>query len=320
MSDFTEEQSQIMDLYGEQSNRLTRDGNTEKWKRNIRENRQYFSKGNPILAGFTAYIVCAGPSLDKNVQDLKLISERGCIVCVDAALRFLLTSGVTPDYCMMIDGSDKMVAMFEGCDTSKTILVTTPAANPTAVAMWKGPRYFVTTPYMPHDLKHNFYHLTKVVKVTKEMKVGEELFLGDNYEVEFGGVDAKIACGGNVSTSAHSFAMMYLKAQQVVFVGADFSWNYESHHYCGHEHPENVRDRTMTGTHSHKTPWGNEVLTNFSLLAFKRWHDQMARQMPGFVINATEGGIMGVTQEGEKMEYVEFLTLKEAVAKYTPKR
>jgi hypothetical protein len=322
--ELTQEQSMMMDFIGEQANIITRDGNSQRWRENIIKNRQFFSQGNPDVTGLTAFVVCAGPSLDKNVEDLKLMSERGVIVCLDAALRFLLKRGVRPEYCMLIDGSDKMKAMVEGCDTTGITLVCTPSACPDVVAEWKGPRFFVTTPYLDGDKTHNYHHLTRIVKAKKDLKTGDCLFLDDDYEVEFGGVTEVIMCGGNVSTAAHHFAMQFLKAQQIVFVGADLSWKYESHHYAGHEHEENTKDRTGIVGHSaggtHKDINGDEVNTNLSLLAFKRWHEAMARQMKGSVINATEGGILGIDQKGEHVDYIEFLTLREAISKYTPKR
>ena len=59
--------------------------------------------------------------------------------------------------------------------------------------------------------------------------------------------------------------------------------------------------------------------TNLALLAFKRWHEAMAKQMKGSVVNATEGGILGVGQEGEHFDYIEIMDLKDAIKKYTPK-
>jgi hypothetical protein len=78
--ELTQEQSMMMDFIGEQANIITRDGNSQRWRENIIKNRQFFSQGNPDVTGLTAFVVCAGPSLDKNVEDLKLMSERGVIV------------------------------------------------------------------------------------------------------------------------------------------------------------------------------------------------------------------------------------------------
>lgn len=322
-SDLTVEQSMVMDQIGDQTNQITREGNHQKWRENVLKNRPFFAKENPDLIGLTVFVVAAGPSLDQNVDELQKISERGVIVCVDAALRFLLRRGVKPHYCMMIDGSDKIRNMIEGCDTTGITLVATPSASPQVVAEWKGDRFFVTTPYRGGDRRFDLHNLTRIVRARKDIREGDEIIVNEHYGVDFEGVNGVIQCGGNVSSTAHSFAIQFLKAQHIVFVGADFSWKYESHHYAGHEHEANTKDRTGIEGHaptgSHKDVNGEEVMTNLSLLAFKRWHEQMARMMKGSVINATEGGILGINQKGERVDFIEFLTLAEAVAKYAPR-
>jgi hypothetical protein len=317
--ELTQEQSMTFDFLSHECNQLTREGNTEKWRNNVMSNRKHFCKGNPDITGLTAYVVCAGPSLEKNVHQLKEVSERGVIVAVDASLRYMTGQGVTPEYCIIIDGSEKMLKMIEGVDTSKITLVCTPSASPAALDEWKGPKFFVSTPFMYKDKVHNHFHLTRIVKAKKDLQAGQELMLDEEYEVEFPGIDTVISTGGNVSTSAHYFAMNLLKAQQTVFVGLDLSWTFDTHHYAGHEHMENTVDRSRNnGTH---LDWnGQQVYTNFALLNFKRWHEEIAKQMPGSVVNATEGGILGIGQKGERLDYVEFLTLEEAIKKYTPKK
>lgn len=317
--ELTPQQSMTMDFLNYECNQLTRDGNTDRWKSNVMANRRHFEKGNPDLTGLTVYIVCAGPSLEKNIHHLKDVSERGVIVGVDASLRFMTSAGIIPEYCLMIDGSEKMLKMMEGVDTTNITLVCTPSASPQAVDEWKGPKFFVSTPFMYKDKVHNHYHLTRVVKAKKDLKEGDELFLDEDYEVAFPGIDNVVLTGGNVSTAAHNFAIQSLRAQQVIFVGLDLSWEFTTHHYAGYEHQENVEDRSRNnGTH---LDWnGKEVYTNFGLISFKRWHEQVAQQMPGSVINATEGGILGIGQKGEHFDYIEFLALEDAVAKYTPKK
>lgn len=318
--EMTQEQTEVMEYLAEGANTITRESKYEKWRGNIVQNRPYFTQGNPELTGMTAYVICAGPSLEKNIDDLKTISDRGIIVCVDASLRSLLKRGIVPEYCVMIDGSEKMLTMMEGVDTSKTTLVCTPSASPEAVAAWQGPRYFVTTPHHGVEKKYNSFHLTRVIKAKTDLKAGDELYLDEQYEVEFGGVTGNILCGGNVSTAAHHFALVFLKVHQVAFVGLDLSWKYDNHHYADHEHQENYRDRTKTFPMGHQDINGEEVFTNFSLMAFKRWHEQNAKIFKGTVINATEGGILGVGEKGVKLDYIEFSTLKDTIAKYTPKK
>lgn len=317
--ELTQEQSLAADFLSEQSNILTREGKSGKWRDNVVKNREYFCKGNPDLTGLYVYSVAAGPSLEKNVQHLKKVSKRGVIVCVEAAFRFLLKNGVIPEYCVCVDGSEKMLRMVEGCKTDFTTLVCTPSASPELLDYWKGPKFFVTTPYMQGDRKYNHFHLTRIVKAEHDIKKGDELFLGDDYNVEFEGVSDVIICGGNVSTATHHFSYAHLRARKVILVGHDLSWEYESNHYAGKEHKENVKDRTQAGVGVFPDLNKKDVNTNMSLLGFKRFHETLAKQQPGSIVNATEGGILGVEQDGKRCEYIDFMTLEEAVAKFTPK-
>lgn len=320
--DLTDEQRLAMEYIGDAQNLITADGRCEQWKSNVMENRPFFSKGNPDLPGLTTYLVCAGPSLEKNVGELREISERGIILSVDAAMGFLMKNGIVPEFCMSIDGSEKIADMVRDCDTSQTTLVCTPTIHPAVVRGWKGPIFFVTT-YGPgpiEEKRQNHYHLTRIVKAVKELKPGDEMVVDEHYKVEFKGLDTRINCGGNVSTCAHHFALQYLKSQQVVFVGQDLSWKYSDHHYAGSEHRDHGVKQSQNQGGEHIDVNNEKVLTNLSFLGFKRWHEAMGRNFYGSLVNATEGGILGVKQAGDKMNFVEFLTLKEAVAKYTPKR
>src|SRR3972149_4196464 len=151
------EQAMAMDYIGDITNQVTREGKNDLWRENTLKNRAYFSKGNPDLTGLTSFVVAAGPSLEKNVHLLKTISPRGVIVCVDAAMRFLVQNGIYPEYCVSIDGSEKMIAMIDGIDTSRTTLVSTPSAAPDLVANWKGQMFFVYTPHAKADRDFNYF-------------------------------------------------------------------------------------------------------------------------------------------------------------------
>src|SRR3990167_4417846 len=169
MSDLTSEQSAAMDFLGEQSNDLTREGNLERWKGNIVLNREFFSKGNPSIPGMATFVVAAGPSLEKNVEELKAVSGRGTILVLDAALRFVLSRGVKPEFCIMIDGSAEIAKMVEGCDTEGITLVCTPSSSAECVEAWRGPLYFVNMPASPQK-RYNFTPLTRMIKATKDLK------------------------------------------------------------------------------------------------------------------------------------------------------
>ena len=53
--------------------------------------------------GVPALIIAAGPSLDKNIQEIKRAVGKAVLICVDTALPALFNHGITPDFVTSID-------------------------------------------------------------------------------------------------------------------------------------------------------------------------------------------------------------------------
>lgn len=310
---------------GYQVNRLTRTKNDTRWRRNVQTNKKYYIKGNPKLKGLVAYVIGAGPSLDKNVEELKGISSRGIIVCIDANFEYLVNKGIIPEYCVSIDASDKIYDMIKSVikKTKNTILVCNTASNPKLIAAWKGSKFFFTSPDSRFPSKSEERNaLTRYAIAKKDIKKGDEIKASKSYKIVFPGVKLEMGCGGNVTTSAHVFCHQVLRVFTIVFVGCDFSWENASHFYSGRKHLENIRARTLNEQIlSHFDIDKKRVNTNISLESFKRWHENVAMLSPGTEsINATEGGILGIdAKTGNKEPFIKFMKLKDAVKKYTPK-
>jgi|GEM_PF-5875318 hypothetical protein len=69
-----------------------------------------------------AFIIAAGPSLDKNVVHLKKAGERGILFCVDTALRTLQNHEIQPHVLITCDPTAENVRHFDGIDLSEDIL------------------------------------------------------------------------------------------------------------------------------------------------------------------------------------------------------
>jgi len=319
----TDKAQQGADFVGVKVNKVTRTANERRWKKNIQINKPHYIKGNPPLVGLATYLIGAGPSLDKNVDELKKISKRGVIVCVDANFEYLINKGITPEYCVSIDASNKIYKMVKKVmnKTKDTMLVCTTSANPKVVSKWQGPVYFFSTPHPRLQSKADeYFALSRYVVAKKEIKPGEELMFNKNYKVVFAGAFANLPCGGNVTTSAHMFCITCLKASMVVFVGCDFSWEMASHFYSGRRHIANINKRTLDSpSFDCIDSNGKKVYTNLSLHGYKRWHENVILQNPTRHINATEGGILGIDEKGKKEPFVFFSKLRNVIKDYTPK-
>ena len=319
----SEKSQKAMAFVNAKAHDITSKSRGKAWEDNTRANRKFFQEGNATLRGLTAYIVGAGPSLEKNGAELRNVGKLGVIVCVDAALRYLLSVGVKPDYCLAIDSGDRCLRFTEGLDTKDITLVCMTSSSPAVIAAWQGPRYFVQGNAGSGDAADKMFAMTQRIVARRSIKEGEEVDAVADMEMQFPGVVASVNCGGNVTTAAWSFAFEILRAVKIIFVGADYSWH-DRAFYAGNDYLELAKERqTVEGVLSHPDLNDCEVHTNLSLFSFKGWHEARAIQCVNTHVNATEGGILGIgdgpEHKGRRLPGWEFMTLKDAIAKYTPR-
>ena len=83
---------------------------------NILCNAKYVIKGyktrqfvDVIPRNIPAIIVAAGPSLNKNILELKRLKGRAFIIAVDTAIKPLLNAGIIPDMYAVVDGKNHYI-------------------------------------------------------------------------------------------------------------------------------------------------------------------------------------------------------------------
>lgn len=105
-----------------------------------------------------------------------------------------------------------------------------------------------------------------------------------------------IESGGCVLGTSMFFTKGILGNQTTIFIGTDFSFSTEP------KARFHAWDSSYDADHGHciKTVdiFGNAVKTWQSYFNFKLWFDLVAQRVPGFYINASEGGIFGAYREG----------------------
>lgn len=92
--------------------------------------------------GIPAFCVAAGPSLDRNADELRAVAGRGLIIAVNTAWRALLERGIEPDVVCAIDFREALMRHFEGLTASptRTALFFDPEVYPGVPATFRGPR------------------------------------------------------------------------------------------------------------------------------------------------------------------------------------
>lgn len=227
-----------------------------------------------------AIIVAAGPSLNKNVQELKRAKGKALILVVDAAIRGVINAGIVPDFGMTIDArvTDRF---FEGIDISTFPFIFEAISREDIVRKHKGKHFFDE---YPTSL------LAKAVIEEKEY------------------VLCPIETGGSISTSAFSL-IKALGFKKIVFIGQDLAFTGGQSYNRGlamdaEEDKAHQKSRQIVQVKGNN---GEILETDYQMDMYRKWLEKEIRKLPPdiTVINATEGGAV---IEGAKVQ-----TLKEVI-------
>lgn len=87
-----------------------------------------------------ALIIGAGPSLDRELDNIKANNDRFIIICADAALKPLINAGIRVDYVTSIERlNNYQKPFFEGMAPVETELVAFPVVLPSQFELYPGP-------------------------------------------------------------------------------------------------------------------------------------------------------------------------------------
>lgn len=208
--------------------------------------------------GKSIYIVAAGPSLDKNFEQLKKAGKDSIILSTGTVFRKLLTHGIIPDYVIVSDPNERVIAQIRGLEESKV------------------PMLVLSTAYMGFAQE---YSGLKYIILQNDFDEAEVLARKNGYRL--------YRTGGSVSTIALDVAIS-LDCARIVFLGLDLSYPDNLVHAT-----ETSRREVYATEHLKKTIDinGDEVYTNAPMLRFKKWIEERILNESGIeFINATEGG------------------------------
>lgn len=232
-------------------------------------------------------IVSAGPSLNKNILDLKKAEGKACIIATDTAMKPLLNAGILPDLFVIIDGL-KPGILFRHKDISKVPMVTMTAVSTAPMENHKGKKFFYAAQSAFED------HLT-----------------GD-IDLEDGHPDRVIpdlVTGGSVATSAYSLGLN-MGTRTVILVGQDLAMTGNRTHADGTFQEKMDQIDADSGEYFEvESIDGGEVLTRADFDMYRKWFEDHFKAWNHVkVIDATEGGAL---IHGTKV-----MTLKKAVQKF----
>lgn len=217
---------------------------------------------NEISEEIPAILVSAGPSLDKNISELKRAEGKAFIFAVDTALKSLLSNGIKPDMLITVDGH-KDTMLFAHSQFTDIDIIMTPSSN------YKNKSFFK---------KRHFYFSDG------------SLFFDSLYMREKNDVLLRLETGGSVANNGFS-AIKTLGFKKIILVGQDLAYpNKKMHADAAYGVGEN-NDASMKALFEVEDIYGNKVLTEYNMNCYRKWFEQQIIRYPELeVIDATEGG------------------------------
>lgn len=234
--------------------------------------RDRLPKGMPVI------VVAAGPSLDKNITEIRKAKGKALIISTDTAMRPLCNAGIVPDVGIIVDG--KKDSRYLANDLAKEVpLICCIKSGNEFLTLHRGDKYFIDD---AGGHIADFFH---------------------EKEIEFPMLDS----GGSVATFCFDFARI-LKPKCIILAGQDLAYTGDKTHSV-----DTVRGEKPTAVKDLEHPVmdvdinGDPIRTSEEFLAYKDWFEQQTYKYPDLrVIDATEGGV--------RIKGTHLLTLKEAIA------
>lgn len=223
-----------------------------------------------IPSDIPAFVVSAGPSLNRNIKQLKKAKNKSFIIAVDTAVKPLLREGIVPDMFATLDGI-KPLEIVETEQAKSLPMLTKVTAAHSIMDYHTGKKFFYNEGYQ-------YVH---------------KLFQMNGKTIE------GFPTGGSVATLAFSLAC-HLGFRKIIFVGQDLAYTDHKSHADGTFQdvmPEENTEKFI------KVPgnYEEEVPTLKNLDGYRKWFEEYIewwqKRHDTEFINATEGGakIKGTT-------------------------
>lgn len=232
-------------------------------KGNFVRNRKWIDHEVTELAGNfmgkTLYIIAAGPSLDRNMMQLKKVGNDGIILATGTVLKKLCAAGIRPDYVIITDGGEFTYKQTEGFYETDIPLLYLPTVYHRIIKEYLGKKYVIC--------QNGFRDSERYAAENKYPL----------YET-----------GGSVTTTALDVGIR-LKCRQIVFVGLDLAYTNNLNHASG---TADVKDE-QRGNCMVQDIHGKLISTAKNLEIYRKWIEKRIRKEDAKsieFIDATEGG------------------------------
>ncbi|KAI3350327.1 motility associated factor glycosyltransferase family protein [Clostridium botulinum] len=228
---------------------------------------------------YTAIIVSAGPSLEKNITELKKVKDNSIIICGNRTLKPLIENDIIPDFMCAVDCTDAIYDMSKEYLDKNIPLVFTETTNYKLVENQLGKKIF----FKYGAVKTNIENIL-------------------NHKVDM------LYSGGSVAHSCVDFAK-YLGCNKIIFVGQDLAYTNNCHHAKITESSIDENINYNLDLIEVEDIYGGTVFTTRVLDNFKRTFEEYISCNKNIkFINSTEGGA--------KIEGTEIMDLRDSINEY----
>lgn len=231
------------------------------FKYNIANCTHYVDEIEDRFKGKKVIIVAAGPSLDKNVAQLKTIDRKTdeyVILAVGTVYKKLLDMGIKPDYVIIIEANESIISQISGVEDTEVPLLILSTAYRELARKYQGKKYLIDQYEYDHAEDH-------------AKKYGYKLY----------------STGGSVTTTATSVAIT-LGARTIIFIGFDLSYPDGISHADGTSGKKKLDTTGFVGVESID---GTIVYATNVFIIYRNWIENEIKKHPDIeFIDATEGG------------------------------
>ncbi|MCP4597066.1 6-hydroxymethylpterin diphosphokinase MptE-like protein [Neptuniibacter sp.] len=272
------------------------------WEENTRINRKLFRESGKRWAaeledahkGKTCVMIGASPALANQLDELRELQHDKDFVlfAISCNVKYLLDSGIKPDYVITVDPHHSQGDFFDGLDMALTkdiTLIANVFAYPQMLEIWQGPLRWLA---LASDIEP---WMTRLQKWYRPVNGIGKLFpaLSSQYNIGI------------------AIAILIFGCGVIIFVGNELSYKDKKTTY--------YVDRTDEKDEYKREPavdiYGGVVYTSRMLFTLKIVSEWFIGQMAeaAWFFNCTEAGIFGVSKSGNEPNIWQ-LTLKNGVA------
>lgn len=264
---------------------LEQNMNNLKWLLKAKDSEEMKNK----FLNVPAIIVSAGPSLNKNIEQLKKAKGNAVIIAVDTIAERLIEMDIVPDFICAIERVSEIYEYyFKGKSYPKEMSLVGPLLLKEEIF-----KEFNGEIFLPFRRNvHEYEWLKKIVGITD-----------NNHSIFMGSSCAHVALGW----------ANQLGCSPIILAGQDLAYgmNEDETHATGTYHANNVHAVNRSSDLLTEGYYGKEVITQKTWYFFKQQFEEEIFNMNINVINATEGGA--------KINYTKQQSLESAISQYCSK-